>query len=56
MDIIDRAALDEQKLVIKPILKAWENEFREKNGRKAGREDIKANPEIGMVAFIVIVW
>lgn len=56
METIDREALERQKLVIKPILKAWENEFRDKNGRKAGREDIKANPEIGMVAVMIILW
>lgn len=37
-------------------LKAWENAFAAGNGgRKAGREDIKSAPEIGLAAFSPLV-
>ena len=32
-------------------LKEWENAFKEANGRKAGREDIKKDAVIGMKTY-----
>ena len=45
---LDRAALEQSKVELKTVLKAWEGRFRTEYGRKAGREDIKADPEIGI--------
>jgi len=45
---IDRAALEQHKTDLKLVLKTWEAQFRTDNGRRAGRDDIKANPGIGM--------
>jgi hypothetical protein len=49
---LDRAALEEQKADIKRALKTWEARFIDQNGRKAGREDIKADVAIGTFLYV----
>ena len=45
----DREVLTEKSATLRSDLKAWEKEFAAQNdGRKAGREDIKQNPAIGI--------
>ena len=51
---LDRQALEQQKVELKLVLKTWEGRFRTENGRRAGREDIKADPEIS--AFVMRRW
>ena len=44
----ENAVLEERSNSLKRELKAWEKRFADTNdGRKAGRDDIKANLEIG---------
>jgi hypothetical protein len=43
----DREFLEKQSLELRQTLKEWERQFQADNGRKAGRDDIKANPIIG---------
>lgn len=47
---IDKEALEKQKADLKIELKTWESQFAKDNGRKAGREDIKAHAAIGTSA------
>ena len=50
MDEGERNVLSEQSVVLRQELKVWEREFATRNdGRKAGREDIKQNSQIGML-------
>ncbi|KIW05606.1 uncharacterized protein PV09_03477 [Verruconis gallopava] len=46
MDVPDREALEARKLHLRHTLKEWEAAFHTQNGRKAGRDDIKADPTI----------
>jgi hypothetical protein len=49
MDDIQLEQWTEKSNVLRTELKAWEKEFACGNdGRKAGREDIKKHPDIGM--------
>ena len=49
MEEKERERFLEQSNLLRQELKAWEREFAAANdGRKAGREDIKQNPAIGM--------
>jgi hypothetical protein len=49
MDDEERKIWVERSKVLRADLKVWEKEFQSQNeGRKASREDIKKNPEIGM--------
>lgn len=48
MEAIDREELTARSSILKVELKAWERGFAAANdGKKASREDIKGNPEIG---------
>jgi hypothetical protein len=49
MDEEEKKIWIERSKVLRADLKVWEKEFQSQNeGRKASREDIKKNPEIGM--------
>ena len=49
MEAEERERLLEQSNLLRQELKAWEREFAAANGgRKAGRDDIKQLPAIGM--------
>lgn len=44
----DKQLLQQKSVLLRQDLKVWEKQFSTDNeGRKAGREDIKANPDIG---------
>lgn len=44
----DKHLLEQKSVLLRRELKVWEKQFSTDNeGRKAGREDIKANPDIG---------
>jgi len=48
MDEVEREELNARSNHLKGELKAWEREFASaNNGKKASREDIKNNPDIG---------
>jgi DNA replication regulator SLD2 len=48
MTDVERADLTEKSNVLRIDLKTWEKEFASAhNGKKASRDDIKANPDIG---------
>lgn len=52
MDEDERTELTEQSVFLRQELKVWERQFATANdGRKAGREDIKQNPHIGMLLY-----
>lgn len=51
---LDRNALEQQKVDLKLALKTWEAQFIAENGRKAGRDDIKANPPMGTTACLTL--
>jgi hypothetical protein len=49
MEAEEREQLQKQLTVLRQELKVWEREFAAANGgRKAGRDDIKHHPSIGM--------
>jgi DNA replication regulator SLD2 len=49
MEAEEREKLQKQSAILRQELKAWEREFAAANaGRKAGRDDIKQHPSIGM--------
>ena len=49
MEAEEREKLVKQSAVLRQELKVWEKEFAADNGgRKAGRDDIKQHPSIGM--------
>jgi DNA replication regulator SLD2 len=49
MEAEEREQLLEQSSLLRQELKTWERDFAAANGgRKAGREDIKQHPTIGM--------
>jgi hypothetical protein len=49
MEAEEREQLQKQSAVLRQELKVWEREFAAANGgRKAGRDDIKLHPSIGM--------
>lgn len=49
MDEGERKSFEERSKVLRVELKVWEKDFQNNNeGRKASREDIKANPDIGI--------
>jgi DNA replication regulator SLD2 len=49
MEAEEREKLLKQSAVLRHELKIWEKEFAAANGgRKAGRDDIKQHPSIGM--------
>lgn len=44
----DKQLLEQKSILLRQELKLWEKTFSTDNaGRKAGRDDIKANPDIG---------
>jgi hypothetical protein len=48
MEVQEREALTEKSNALRVELKIWEKEFASVNeGKKASRDDIKKNPEIG---------
>jgi DNA replication regulator SLD2 len=48
MEVQEREALTEKSNALRVELKIWEKEFASANeGKKASRDDIKKNPEIG---------
>lgn len=50
MEAEEREQLQNQSAVLRQELKVWEREFAAANsGRKAGRDDIKQHPSIGMI-------
>jgi DNA replication regulator SLD2 len=49
MEAEEREQLQQQSAILRQELKVWEKEFAAANGgRKAGRDDIKQHPSIGM--------
>jgi DNA replication regulator SLD2 len=49
MEAEERDKLQKQSATLRQELKVWEREFAAANGgRRAGREDIKQHPSIGM--------
>lgn len=49
MDEADRQRYETQSKDLRLELKTWESDFaKSHNGSKPGRDDIKANPKIGM--------
>lgn len=54
MDHVDKEKVTAQSNIIRGELKIWEKQFAAENqGRKASREDIKHNPEIGKCPTVV---
>jgi hypothetical protein len=50
MEAEEREKVQKQLTILRQELKVWEREFAAANGgRKAGRDDIKHHPSIGMV-------
>jgi hypothetical protein len=44
----DRQLVEQKSVQLRQELKVWEKQFSTDNeGRKAGREDIKADPSVG---------
>lgn len=56
MDDQEREDLTQQSNRLRVELKVWEKDFSTaNNGNKASREDIKNNPEIGMIGGVQIL-
>jgi hypothetical protein len=50
--LTSRAEVADQAVTVRAELKVWEKEFASTHGgKKAGRDDIKQNPEIGRDAL-----
>jgi hypothetical protein len=53
--LTSRAEVTDQAVNVRAELKVWEKEFASTHGgKKAGRDDIKQNPEIGR--FTRVTW
>jgi len=56
MEAEEREKVQKQLTILRQELKVWEREFAAANGgRKAGRDDIKHTPSIGMVEGSLLI-
>lgn len=54
MDAKERADFEAQSQALRTELKKWESEWAKAHaGKKPGREDIKANDDIGRMSFVM---
>lgn len=50
------AEVGAEAINVRAELKTWEKAFSSANGgRKAGRDDIKQNPDIGMSSIVILI-